>query len=480
MDVSKLFDRGSQAFERGNWELAIMIWQQLLTLQPDHTDARKLLREAENRKWTQNGCGGFAKATAFIKGFGSILASAFHSATKNYDRAIIDCEKVLTHDPNCTPVLWALSRAATKGEHLGVAIMTIEYIRDHNPKNKSALRQVARLYEEADEIARAIDAWQKLKGLVPNDREAQTKLRDLAAMKTMVDGRYDTATQEGATYRDSLKSKDDSEGLEQKGRIVRTAQDLDREIERVKKDVDAEPNNKRHVLQLGDLYRRGKRYEEARKSYNRGREIDPMDATILERLGDMRVEEYDGQEEALKKQLEAAPGDAALTAELQTLRKEKFEFRREEYARQVHARPTDAGLRSKLGDLFFGEKMFDEAAVEYQKAATDPRMRRRCLKLLGICLYNTGKFQLAASQFEQAVSDGTAASREVRDIMYNQARTYEKLGNLDRAAEVLREIFNVDMAYKDVQERLERIMQTKDEQQPPPDTDTSAPEGGTT
>ena len=480
MDVTKLFDRGSQAFERGNWELAIMVWQQLLTLQPDHTDARKLLREAENRKWTQNGCGGFAKAMVFIKGLPSILASALHSATKNYDRAITDCEKVLAHDPNCTPVLWSLCRAATKGEHLGVAIMTLEYIRDHNPKNKSALRQVARLYEEADEIARAIDAWQKLKGLIPNDREAQTKLRDLAAMKTMVDGRYDTATQEGATYRDSLKSKDDSEDLEQKGRIVRTADDLEREIERVKKDIDAEPDNKRHVLQLGDLYRRGKKYEEARKFYNRGREIDPMDATILERLGDMRVEEYNEQEGALKKQLEATPGDAALTAEMQTLHKEKFEFRREEYARQVHARPTDAGLRSKLGDLFFGEKMFDEAAVEYQKAATDPRMRRRCLKLLGVCLYNTGKFQLAASQFEQAVSGGTAASREVRDIMYNQARTYEKLGNLDRAVEVLREIFNVDMAYKDVQERLERIMQTKDEQQPPPDTDKTDPEGGIT
>ena len=480
MDVSKLFDRGSQAFERGNWELAIMVWQQLLSLQPDHTDARKMLREAENRKWTQDGSGGVAKAMAFVKGIGGIAAYAVHSLTKNYDRAMMDCERVLALDPNCSMMLWALAKAAMKGDHLNVAIMTTEYIRDRDPKNKKALRQVALLYEEADEIARSIDAWQKLKALLPNDREAQTKLRNLAAMKTMVDGKYETATQEGGSYRDSLKSKEESEDLEQKQRIIRTDDDLEREIERVRKDMEAEPDNKRHVLQLGDLYRRGKKFEEARKFYDRAREIDQMDLTILERLGELRIDEYDEQEKALAEKLKAAPDNAELKTELSALQKEKFGFRRKEYIRQVQARPTDAGLRSKLGDLYFGARMFDEAAVEYQKAATDPRMKRRCLKLLGMCLYNTGKFQLAASQFEQAVAGATANSREVRDIMYYQAVTYEELKNLDAAAEVLRQIFNVDMSYKDVQERLERIMQAKEQQEAPEEPPENEPKGGTT
>lgn len=480
MDVSKLFDRGSQAFERGNWGLAVMVWQQLLAIQPDHTNARKMLREAENRKWTQDGSGGVAKAMAFVKGCGSIAAYAVHFLTKNYDRAMMDCETVLALDPNCTLMLWALAKAASKGDHLTVAILTTEYIHDRNPKNKKALRQVALLYEDADEIARSIDAWQKLKALLPEDREAQTKLRNLAAVKTMVDGKYETATQEGSSYRDSLKSKEESEDLEQQQRIIRTDDDLEREIGRVKKDVEAEPDNKRHVLQLGDLYRRGKDFEEARKLYNRAREIDEMDATILERLGELRIDEYNVQEKALTEKLEAAPDGAAPKAELSALQKEKFEFQREEYTRQVQARPTDAGLRSKLGDLYFGAKMFDEAAIEYQKAATDPRMKRRCLKLLGTCLYNTGKFQLAASQFEQAVTGATANSREVRDIMYYQALTYEKLNNLDAAADVLRQIFNVDMSYKDVQERLERIMGAKDEQEAPEEPPQTDPAGGTT
>ena len=298
-------------------------------------------------------------------------------------------------------------------------------------------------------------------------------------MKTMVDGRYETATDEKSDFTKSLRNKDQAKDLEQKDRIIRTDSDLESEIERIKKDVEAEPDNKRHVLQLGDLYRRGKDFAEARKLYGRAREIDEMDATILERLGDMRVEEYGEEEAALVKELEAAPDDGALKAKLAALQEEVFEFRREEYTRQVHARPTDAGLRSKLGDLFFARKIFDEAAVEYQKAAMDPRMKRRCLKLLGVCLYNTGKFQLAASQFEQAASGGTSQNREIREIMYYQAVAYEKLGDLDRACEVLREIFAVDMAYKDVNERLERLMQAKDGQSAPAADETDT-EGGTT
>ncbi len=479
MDVSKLFDRGSEAFERGNLELAIMVWQQLLQLQPDHTDARKMLREAENRKWTQDGSGRGTKVMAVVKGMGSILGYYVHAMTKNYDRAMIDCEKFLAGDPNCKFMLWALSRAATNGDHLSTAILTLEYVISRDPKSKAALRQVARLYEDADGIARAIDAWQKLKVFIPADREAQVKLRDLAAKKTMIDGHYNTATDEDSDFQKSLVNKNQAKDLEQKNRIIRTGSDLDDEIERVKRDIEAEPGNKRHVLQLGDLYRRGKDFEEARNQYAIAREIDEMDATIPERLGDMRVEEYAEEEAALAGKVEAAPDDVALKAKLTALQAEIFEFRRDEYTRQVQARPTDAGLRSKLGDLLFGQKMFGEAAVEYQKAALDPRMKRRCLKLLGVCLFNTGKFQLAASQFEQAASGGTAQGREIREIMYYQALAYEKLGNIDRTCEVLREILNVDIGYKDVQDRLERLMQAKDAPSPSTATEETNTEGGT-
>ena len=461
MDMTKLFDQGSQAFERGNWGLAVMLWQQLLAMQPDHVDARKLMREAENRKWAQDGKGALAKVLALVKGATSLIGYVIHILGKNYDRAMIDCEKVLAYDPNCMVMLWALANAATKGGHADVAVMTLEYLRDRKPGALKAHRRLGLLYEQQREIAKAIESWENVRKIRINDREAQVKLRDLAAMKTMVDGKYETATQADKDFRESLKDQGEADEREQEQHIIRTDEDLSRAIQRVEGDVQANPDNKRYVLQLGDLYRRAGDIEKARGLYERAQQLDTMDFAIPERLGELTIDEYNRRESELESKLAGDAGNAEIQAALAALKQERFDFSLKEFQRQVTVRPTDAPLRAKLGDLLFSAKRFDEAAPEYQKAAADPRLRRRCRKLLGLCLYNSAKYQLAASQFEQATEGGTAANREIREILYYLAATLEKLGDYDRTELVLRQIFDADMSYKDVQERLDKIMRLK-------------------
>ncbi len=465
MDLNKLYAQGNEAFERGNWDLAVMLWQQLLTMQPDHLEARKMLREAEVRRWAQAGGGTSGKVLAIVKGLPAIIAYGIHFLTKNYDRAMMDCEKVLANDPTCMPMLWGLAKAAIKGGHTSIAVLTLEFIRDRKPNKTKAYRHLGHQYQEAGDVNKAIEAWEHLRKVDPTNREAQLELRDLAAMKTMKDGRYETATDDDATYRESLKSKEDAEDLEEEHRIIRTEDDLKRAIERVKKDVEENPDNKRYVLQLGDLYRRDKDFGKAREMYERAQEMDKMDFSIPERLGELQIDEFNRKLAQLNAKLQANPDDEQTKDEVEKIKEEKFEFSKKEYERQVKARPTDSGVRAKLGDLLFQANQYDQAAPHYQRAASDPRMRRRCRKMLGMCLFNTKKFQLAASQFEQAAEGGTAANREIREIMYYHAITLEKLGELDRAEEVFRKIFDADMAYKDVQDRLDKLMAKKTSQE---------------
>ncbi len=466
MDLNKVFERGSQAFERGNWELAIMMWQQVLAADPNHADARKMIREAENRKWVQRKPGARAKPLALAAGLGPMVSYVRHMLRKRYDRALADCERALAHDPNNVIVLWALVRAALQGGYPKAAMVTLEYLRDRNPKNARALRRLGLLYEEEDNISQAIETWEKLRSVLPDDREAATKLRDLAAVQTMVDGRYETATQKDATFQVSLKSKEDSQELEDEHRAIRTAEDLGKAIERVTKDVEENPEQKRYVIQLGNLYRKAGQFEKARGLYERALKLDSMDFSIPELLGELRIDEYAAQEKALAEKLKAAPdgeapGGEALKSQLAAVRKEKFQFSMEEYKRQVQVRPTDSGLHVKLADLYFGARMFDEAGMEYQKASTESRLHRYCRMRMGICLYNTGKHQLAVGQFEQAIKGGTAANRDVKDIMYYLAVALEKLGDLERAEEFFHKIFDVDMSYKDVQVRLDKVMRAR-------------------
>ncbi len=465
MDVTKLFERGSQAFERGNWQLSIIVWQQLLAIEPDDIKARKLLRTAQARKWAGEGKGNFAKAMAIAKSLAPIATFAFHMLRKNYGQAMISCEKALTHDPTSMQMLSGLVTAATKGEHTEVALVTLEYMRTMHPQNVGVLRHLALLYEEQNDVNRSIETWENLKSIIPDDREADTKLRNLTAIKAMTDGKYHTATGKDTTYRESLKDKEEAEDLEQEHRIIRTEDDLQRAIERVTKDVRDNPNQKRYIIQLGDLYAKAMNFAKARELYQQARELDQMDFSIAERLGDLQIDEYTEKERTLAQKIADDPNDAAAKAALEALHKEKFEYSVNEYKRQVGVRPTDAALRAKLGDLLFNAKMYEQAASEYQKAATDPRVRRRCKKLFGLCLFNTGKYQLAISQFEQASEGSSTATRETREILYYMALTYEKLGNLDRSEETLRKIFDADMSYKDVQKRLDDITRVKRQQQ---------------
>lgn len=461
-DVTKLFEHGSNAFERGSWELAIMVWQQLLAMEPDHVNARRMLREAENRMWAQSGAGTSAKIKTFIKGIPVLIAYGIHFSTKDYDRCLVDCEKILAEDPNHSLALHLLNTAALKGGHNGVALITMEYLIDKNPNDIKVLKKLGYLYEKEEKINEALTVWEKVNQLVPADYEASGKRRDLAALRTMKDGKYDTAGKEHKNYRDSLKNEQDAVEREQAGKIIRTDDDLTRAIARVTQDYQSNPGQKRYVIQLADLYRRAQKFQQAVKLYEEAIKIDPMDFGIPEKMGDMKIEEFNAREKALADKIKDNPDNAATKGELVQVQKLKFEFQLQEYARQIQVRPTDAGLHKKLGDLYFEHKMYDEGAVEFQKASADPRFRIRCKKMMGLCLFNTGKYQLAAGQFEQA-SDGNAANLEMREIMYYFAITLEKLGEKDRAETEYKKIFDVDMAYKDVQKRLDRLMHERQE-----------------
>jgi tetratricopeptide (TPR) repeat protein len=459
--LTKLFDEGSKAFERGNLDLAIMLWQQLLAMNPDHQDARKLLRVAEEKRWLQTGGGMGAKVMALLKGIGGFIGFYIHYLAKNYDKAMIDAEKVLVHDPTCTPMLWGLANAAGKGGHTEVRVMTLEKLRELEPDSAGVHRALGHAYTEAERLDEAGESWHTVQKLKPLDREASNRLRDIGAMQTMVKGKYIGATEKGASFRESVKNPDEVQDREREEGTIRTDEDLQKRIEKVTNDVEANPGQKRYVIQLGDLYRRAGDIDKARELYRRAIELDSMDYSVQDKLADLRIDDLAREERELGETLEAEPGNAEAKARLEEVKKQRYEYTREELERRIKVRPTDWPLRRQLGDLLFAHRLFEDAAPHYQKGAADPGQRRYCRTRLGLCLFNSGKVQLAVDQFEHAVEGGTAANRQVREILYYLAVALERLGELDRAEETYRNIFEADMGYKDVQERLDKVMAAK-------------------
>jgi tetratricopeptide (TPR) repeat protein len=214
MDVSKLLDKAEVAFERKNYDYAVDLYLQLLELQPNHTDARKRLRAVEIRKFQEQGVTS-SNPMAWLSGAGPLLAAGFFYAIRKYEKAMQACEQFLKKDPHNASVLTLLAQAAAKAGYNDTAILVYEDLRGRmgEPKNKMAVsahcrrvRALGRIYEEAGDFPRAAQCFEEVRRHRPTDREADIKIRDLAARRSMVEGRWEEAGRGG--YRQAVRSED--------------------------------------------------------------------------------------------------------------------------------------------------------------------------------------------------------------------------------------------------------------------------------
>jgi len=458
VDVSKLTDKARVAADRGNYDYAIELYRRFLELQPNDIDARKALRAVEMRKLQERG---ITKSTAsgWIKGLGSFIAALVLIALRKYEKAMVACENFLANDPYNRTVLCLLGRAAAAAGHLDAAILAYEEVRsnDGTPtgalavrSHVSVLRRLGELYTETKQLPLASERIEEILHYIPNDRDAERLLRDIAAQRSMVEGGWDKAGKKGG-YREVLKDEQKAKDLEDSHRDIRTREDVVAAIERVKKDLAEQPDNVRYLIQLADYYRMLKDWKQARATYERARKLDPMNFMIAERLGDLKLAEMDEQIKALAKD----PTKRDQAAELQ---RQRLAFAMEEYERRVKARPQDLPTRYAFGEILFKLGRYKDAAVQFQHASRDPRSRRGALYRLGLCFEKQGLIDLAVEQFEKAVSGASLIDQEAKEILYSLAQAHERQGRLDQALETYKKIFEIDIGFKDVSQKIEQLL----------------------
>jgi len=457
VDASKLLDKAQTAAERGNYDYAVALYLQLLEFQPDHEDARKLLRSVEVRKCQERGVTS-ATASGWVKGIGSLLAAYLYMVLRKYEKAMAACEAFLRNDPYNGTVLRLLARAAERGDMLKTAILVYEDVRSRSgtPTKGMALkqyvkvlRQLAELYIQTEQLPLANERLEEILRLVPKDREAERRVRDVAAQRSMVEGGWDKAGRVGG-YREVLKSKEKAEDLEDAHRDIRTQHDVELAIDRVKKDLADDPQNTRYLIQLGDLYKMLSDWQQSRATYGQALELDPSNFLVKERLGDLKLAEMDEQIGALGK-------DESQKARLEELRQQRMAYALEEYERRVKARPQDLPTRFHLGEILLRMKRYKDASVQFQHSARDPKTRRPSLYRLGLCFMQQGLVDLAIEQFQKAIAGASLVDQEVKSILYALARAQERQNRLSEALEAYKRVFEVDINFKDVSSKIEEL-----------------------
>jgi tetratricopeptide (TPR) repeat protein len=299
-------------------------------------------------------------------------------------------------------------------------------------------------------VQKAESLYQVLMRAYPTKGDISAALKNLSARRTLNEGGYEALADGTGSYRDILKNKDEAVSLEQANRVVKSddiAQGLIREYE---ERLTKEPGNLKLIRDIAELYSQKKEFDKSLEYYDRIRISDAGNDPSLEKaIANTTLKRLDH----LLSQLDVSEPHQA--AEAERLKAEKAIFQMEECRKRAERYPTDLQIKFELGNLYLQAGKLSEAMGEFQKAQTNPQRRLAAMAAMGQCLSARGMNDMAAKKFQEALKEKPSFDEEKKELLYQLGSVLEKMGKKEDAMDQFKQIYEVDIAYKDVATKVE-------------------------
>jgi tetratricopeptide (TPR) repeat protein len=471
------FERANQVLMTGNLDYGMQLLVNCCLIDPGNPTYRQALRNAQKTKYKNSGKGQSMSALTTLP---AKLKMKTALGKGNYFKVLEHAEEVCMRNPWDLGTHLAMAQAFEKLELPGMAIWTLDQVRQVDGNNPAINRPLARLFEKAGNFTTAIVLWEKVRQAVPDDVEAQHKHKDLAASATIAKGRYEDAIQGASTVAMNEAPKSapaiadatttDAAGQERAepvkagpvkpGETKRTDEKVPREIAAMQAKIQANPTNANAYLHLAAVYRRADQFEQARQVLTAALGPTANHFDIAMELADLDIEPFRRDLAVAEEKLRRQPQDQ----ELQTIRTRlanEIASRELEFFRQKADRyPTDAASRFEMGVRLLQCGQGDEAIRELQAIRNDPRHKAKALVYLGYCFQSRNNWRLAQRNFEEALSQLSAGDEKYRkEILYQLAKGYAQTGEHARAVDLACELANLDFSYKDIGKLLDEWQQ---------------------
>ena len=440
IDVSKQVAKAELAASQKKYELAIEIYLQALAIDPDNRAGRKGVRLAAVKQSEINPTSGLSRNMQLA----AVKAKLLHPSL---DQRIQAYETFLKIDPKNLEMAYQLADTCEKAKYINAAIGVHEATAEVHPKDGGSRTALGRLLASR-EPHKALEHLERALQIDPKNQEAIKYRKDLAAEMSIKKTGFESAR----TTHDLIRDKDKAKELAQSGKLQRDETETGDFVSRLEARVRANPTDKKTLRELARAFSSGSRFEEAKGAWQRLIEVDPTDFDARVQLGDLRIA-------VVEREISVAEGkgDKARTAELQ---KQRISIIIEEYQARVAEHPTDLALRFALGEALLSAGKVDDAIGEFQKAIKDPRKRVDALCVLGECFIEKGLFDLAARQLDKALEESPGLNSERgKAIVYNLGRLRERQGQFATARDEFLKVYEVDVGYRDVAQKVTELSQ---------------------
>ncbi|MFA7230106.1 MAG: tetratricopeptide repeat protein [Victivallaceae bacterium] len=442
-----LYQKAVDAGNKRNWDYAIKMMLEVLKKYPTLTVAREKIREFEKGKAAKMGF--FGKIIAQIKSSGKV-PKIKALINKSPVEAMSLCETELAGYIYNPLILNLLADASAKAEALYVGIETLLLIRSFKPKNEANLRKLADFYKADNQGIEVLKIFQQIVAMHPNDLKVQSELRSATALASMQKGDWE---KEGTTQEKSRDNKGEAVVQQMEEGSIHDSDQAGVLIAKYQKDL-AENESIDTRRKLAEAYFIAQRYDESIEELNKvAQAVGAMDPAIDKNIERSYLAKIDGMIGQLKTDPTAYENPEEQIRELET---HCQQYRLRHATERVEKYPNDTQLRYDLAKILFDAQKIDEAVEHFQYARRNPQRRLSCMVYLGQCFAFKEQYDMSIEQFVGAVAEMGRMDKVKMDAVYNLGRTYEAMGNYEKAVECYKDIYQANVNYSDIGQRIQQ------------------------
>jgi tetratricopeptide (TPR) repeat protein len=442
LDFSKHIQKAEEAARRRNYDYAVELYQQLLELDPDQGEARAGLRRVLRKRYEQQKPGRFKKV---LSGAGPLtLAKGLRKAGRT-TACIKALEQYLATNPMDVDANLMLGEVLETGQHFKSARAVYEFLAEIAPRNPAGLKRAGAMMAATGDPLKALEYYERALEADPRDQESIKARKDLSAEAAL----RKTSDAKVQHSREQIKDKEQAREIERSQRLHRSEEELREDLAKLEDRLAESPSDPDLLVRIANLHERLNDFEAALELIERACEYRRGSFDLLQSRAELRAK-------VMKKRLSRADkdGDAELAGRLEDeLRKSQVEDLQE----LVKLRPGDAALRLRYARMLLRLDEVDAALAELQKAVEDPRQQAEASFCLGQAFQRKGFRDLARKHFERALEGATRLDERGKEVLYALGAIAEEEGRNDEARGFYARIFEVDIGYRDVAEKMEQF-----------------------
>ncbi len=448
-DVRDYYQRGAQALQRHGFDYAITLFTQVLQREPGFLECRQALRAAQFKK-TGGGTTGFFKKFVGGASVQPLIAKAQMAKGRNPLEAMQIAEQILESDPSNSSGQKILAECAMESDFPKTACFAYEILLKNSPRDYELGMAYAAALAAAGYTDKAEQTYTDLQRAFPQRGEIATAVKNLSARRTLNEGGYDALASGTGSYRDILKDKEQAAQIEQENRVVKASDTSDALIKEYEAQLAREPNNVKRMRDIAELCAQRKDFDKALEYIARMRASETgNDPTIEKLVGEVTSRRLDH----IISQLD--PTNPEHAAQFAQLTAEKVAFQLDETKKRAERYPTDLGIKFDLGTLYLAAGKISEATAEFQKAQANPNKRLAAMTQLAKCFAARGMNDMAARKFQEALKEKPSWDDEKKEMTYELGVLFDKMGKKDEAMDYFKQIYEMDITFKDVGKRVE-------------------------